>query len=322
MSKSKMATCESGGHEISSKGKVTYPSCERVKKKFFYKRICSIGLVLILLLSAVGCSGSDDSSTATSESDSNVANAEEVVKEEVVKEEVETREPVVVTVDSLMDALEENSLKASETYKDQYVELTGSLDVIDSSGNYIGLGRMDTDYGFITVRCDINEEHINQVLAMDKGDKVTVLGTISDVGEVMGYSLAVDEIVGGETAAAEGADEETAAVESADSNEPIVITVDELVDALKENALKASNKYKEKKVELTGKVESIDSSGEYFTLGIMSDEFSLDSIMCMIEEEHLNDVMEFQDGQTVTVLGTISDVGEVMGYTVKVETIN
>lgn len=87
--------------------------------------------------------------------------------------------------------------------------------------NCIRLGRMDTDYGFIT-----------------------------DVREIMGYSLTVD-------------------------------------------ALKASNKYKEKKVELTGKVESIDSSGEYFTLGIMSDEFSLDSIMCMIEEEHLNDGMAF-----------------------------
>lgn len=102
---------------------------------------------------------------------------------------------------------------------------------------------------------------------------------------------------------------------------PIVVTVDTLVDALSENALKASTTYKGKYVELTGKVTNIDSSGDYFSLGILSDKFSLDSVLCKISKDQMNTVSNFKTGQKVTVIGDINSVGEVMGYTLQVETI-
>lgn len=38
-------------------------------------------------------------------------------------------------------------------------------------------------------------------------------------------------------------------------------------------------------------------------------------------KNNLDAVSKFTDGQEVTVIGTISDIGEVMGYTLDVETI-
>ncbi|MEI6579180.1 MAG: hypothetical protein WCN92_06905 [Eubacteriales bacterium] len=102
---------------------------------------------------------------------------------------------------------------------------------------------------------------------------------------------------------------------------PIVVTVDNLVDALNENALKASNTYKGKYVELTGKLSTIDSSGNYFSLGVLHDEFSFDTVLCNIKKEHLNTVENFKSGQEVTVIGTITDVGEIMGYSLDIESI-
>lgn len=302
MSKSKMTTCKACGHEIYAKGKVTCPSCGKVSKKPFYKRGWFIGLVIIMILASVGGNESDETSSTALNDDSE--------KIEVTKME-EVKDPLIVTVDGLMDELDENALKASETYKNQYVELTGDLDVIDSSGDYIGLGRMNTDYGIITVRCKIKKEHQNQVLNMNKDDRVTLLGTIEDVGEIMGYSLKVDRIIGGEEAE----------IEMDELKEPVIISVDDLVDDLHENSLKASNIYKGKQVELTGKVVTIDSSGKYFSIGRMDDSFSLDTVYCGITSEHLQNVMELKDGQNITVIGTIENVGEVMGYTVKVKSI-
>ncbi len=105
------------------------------------------------------------------------------------------------------------------------------------------------------------------------------------------------------------------------TKEPLVITVDTLVAELRENALKASTTYKDQYVEVTGKLVNIDSSGKYFSLGILTDDFSLDTVMCYIKSEHLETVMEFQTGQKVTVIGTITSVGELMGYSIKIETI-
>lgn len=103
--------------------------------------------------------------------------------------------------------------------------------------------------------------------------------------------------------------------------EPMVVTVDQIVDDLKKNALSAANTYQDQYVELTGELVNIDSSGQYFSLGPLSDDFSFDSVLCNIKSEHLDQVMQFETGQQVTATGTITSVGEVLGYTLQVETI-
>ncbi len=102
---------------------------------------------------------------------------------------------------------------------------------------------------------------------------------------------------------------------------PIVVTTDNLIDDLRDNALKAASTYNDQYVELTGKLSNIDSSGKYFSLSKLADDFSFDSVLCRIDDNHLDTVMDFTMGQTVTVTGKITAVGEVLGYTMKVETI-
>lgn len=102
---------------------------------------------------------------------------------------------------------------------------------------------------------------------------------------------------------------------------PIVVTSDQLIADLRENALKASNTYKGAYVEVTGKLNNIDSSGDYFTISEINNKYSFDSIMCYVKEEHVQTVSNFKTDQKVTVVGTIKSVGEVLGYSLDVDYI-
>lgn len=117
-------------------------------------------------------------------------------EKEVIKEQDVIQEPkYVITVDKLMEDLNSNALKASNTYKGEYIELTGKLSTIDSSGCYFALGELNNDWAFITVLCRINEEHLGVVMELKEDQRVTVTGTITDVGGVLGYTLKVDKII-------------------------------------------------------------------------------------------------------------------------------
>lgn len=117
MKNNKMTKCKSCGHEISSKGKVTCPSCGMVNKKPFYKKGWFIVLCILILIGTISNSGSkDNTSTAVVNNDNEKVVVEEKV--EVIPEEVvEVKEPMVLTVDTLMNDLKNNALKASKIIK-------------------------------------------------------------------------------------------------------------------------------------------------------------------------------------------------------------
>lgn len=100
----------------------------------------------------------------------------------------------------------------------------------------------------------------------------------------------------------------------------LVVTAQQLIDDLEANALAASNTYKDKRVTVTGKVENIDASGDYFTIA-GTDEFSFTNIQVFIDESFIDTVSGFSTGQDVTVTGVITGVGEVLGYEIDAETI-
>ena len=94
-----------------------------------------------------------------------------------------------------MDALENNAASASDTYKDKYFEVTGLLSNIDSDGSYIDLTSLNDEWDIVGVTCMIqNDEQLEVVKKMSTGQEVTVKGKITDVGEVLGYTLDIDEI--------------------------------------------------------------------------------------------------------------------------------
>lgn len=156
---------------------------EKIKKPIYKKWWFIVGIILIIVIGAGGAlSGGEDKAPS---GDSNNT-AEEPADE--------AKTPTKVTVDELMSALEENALKASEKYNGMYVELTGELSSIDASGDYFSLLPANDDWAFTGVQCDIEEEHLDKVMEFKSEQSVTVIGTITDVGEVLGYWLDVESI--------------------------------------------------------------------------------------------------------------------------------
>ena len=151
-------------------------------------------VVLIILVGAIigAVAGESDS-----ESDKSAATATSSEKKETAtkpKGEAAPIEYTAVSVNDMMSDLDSNAMGASDKYKGKYLEITGKLTNIDASGEYINL-TADGDFEIIGVQCNIkNDEQKSKVASLTKGDKVTLKGKCTDVGEVLGYSFDIDEI--------------------------------------------------------------------------------------------------------------------------------
>ena len=129
---------------------------------------------------------------------------------------------------------------------------------------------------------------------------------------------------GGDSDTATPASSDTQNEEQAQSEsiEYTPITVGELNDALENNPAAASDEYKGKYVEVTGKLNNIDSDGSYISLTDPNDEWDIIGVMCYIQnDEQLAAVKQMSMEQEVTVKGKITDVGEVIGYAIDIDSI-
>ena len=172
--------CPTCGNEV-VKEAIVCPSCGialKKAKKPFYKKwwLWAIVVIAVIVITAPG------ENNKTTPATSNNTTQEQNI------------EYTAYTADQLIKDLNENALKAENTYKDQYVELTGKLSTIDSDGSYISLGSTDP-WEFTTITCYINNDtQLEKVMEMSTDDTVTVTGKIKSVGEVLGYSLDITEI--------------------------------------------------------------------------------------------------------------------------------
>lgn len=197
----KLITCKHCGSEIAATAKAC-PQCGGKNKKPIYKRGWFIALVIIVIIGIAGNMG------GTNESEQNLTNSDNTASSVTPDSDTtntetedtqtsEQNEPAIVytpyDVSVLMSDLDNNALKAAETYDDQYVTLTGRLSNIDSSGKYISIVPTDDEWAIIGVQCYIkNEDQKNAVMEMSVGDTIVVSGKITSVGEVLGYSLDID----------------------------------------------------------------------------------------------------------------------------------
>ena len=104
----------------------------------------------------------------------------------------------------------------------------------------------------------------------------------------------------------------TDATTSAEKKEVIYekVTAKELIDALQDNALNAKEKYKDKYVEITGKLNVIDASGKYITVNPIGDDFVLTGVQAYIKTDEQKQVVSgLSKGDKITVKGKIKDVG-------------
>ena len=192
MSNNKMTTCKTCGKEMAKSAKVC-PSCGAKNKKPFFTRPWFIAIVALIIIGAIASSGKSKSGNTTAVADKTNSNNSEV-KDTTAESTTIAIEYADYTVDDLMAQLEDNALKASNDHKGENVRITGKLNNIDSSGKYISLVP-NTDFAIIGVQCYIkNDETKTKVAELSKDSLVTLTGKITDVGEVLGYSLNIDNI--------------------------------------------------------------------------------------------------------------------------------
>lgn len=99
-------------------------------------------------------------------------------------------------------------------------------------------------------------------------------------------------------------------------------TVAEMIDELETNALSAEEKYAGQYVEITGKLDNIDSDGKYISVSPGRSDFELLDVQCyIITDKQKEKVKTLSIGDTVTVKGKITDVGEVIGYNLDIDSI-
>ena len=169
---------------------------EQKEKKKFPKWLIAIIVIVIIVAVAGTNADKDDSSNndATSTSSSNSAeNSTEQEEPEPTEEPIEYEK---VKVDKLEKDLSKNALNAKELYDGKYLEITGKINVIDASGDYIALAPLNEEYTIIsTIQCYVTEDNqVEKISKLSTGDKLTLKVKITDVGEVIKYSADIMEL--------------------------------------------------------------------------------------------------------------------------------
>ena len=160
------------------------PHCRKKQKSGILKWVVLILIIGVVIGAVTGEDKSADSTTKQTEATASDGQ----------KQESESIEYTSVSVNDMMDALNNNAMGASDKYKGKYLEITGKLTNIDAAGKYIDL-MADGDFEIIGVQCYIkNDDQKSKISSMSKGDTVTLKGKCTDVGEVLGYSLDITEI--------------------------------------------------------------------------------------------------------------------------------
>lgn len=199
MKQTKMIKCPRCGAEYPEGSTKFCAACgwQLPKKKKWWL----IPVIVVLAIAFIGSIGGSDDTDENASSSGDITNSNTQAgtntEEPVIEEEPEVViEYTPCTVGEMVNELNDNALRAETKYDDQYMEITGRLDVIDSDGKYISIYPIDDEWAFMGVQCFIeNDEQLDKVLEMNVGDIVVVRGKITAVGEVLGYQLDIDEIV-------------------------------------------------------------------------------------------------------------------------------
>lgn len=101
------------------------------------------------------------------------------------------------------------------------------------------------------------------------------------------------------------------------------VELQQMLDDLSSNALKAEKTYQDAYVEVKGKIKSFDSDGAYVSIEpVKADEWNFESVMCYIKNENQeNFLLEKSVGDTITVKGQVTSIGEVLGYSIDIDSV-
>ena len=136
---------------------------------------------------------------------------------------------------------------------------------------------------------------------------ILIIGVV--IGAVTGEDKSVDS-----TAKQTEATASDSQKQGSESIEYTSVSVNDMMTVLNDNAMGASDKYKGKYLEITGKLTNIDAAGKYINL--MADgDFEIIGVQCYIKnDDQKAKISSLTKGDTVTLKGKCTDVGEVLGY--------
>ncbi|MBU3226819.1 OB-fold protein [Clostridium algidicarnis] len=173
----KMVKCKACGKEIAS-GVNKCVHCGKDQRNFFMKHKIITAILVIIVIAGVGGSMSKGGDGTDSKDKTVATNTKKEEKAEKA-EKVEKVE-VTVTAAELVNAYEENEVKADKDYKDKLASITGKVNSIDvMAGKTFVVLSADKDFSITQVQCFFDDkEEVEKVSELKKGDEVTLEGKI------------------------------------------------------------------------------------------------------------------------------------------------
>ena len=186
---SKMVKCKVCGKEISKGAKC--PNCGKDSRCFVSRHkvltvIC--GLVIIGALGSVTGGNSNNKISDSKQTSVSVENSDDkqtsVSNENSNKKQMEPELSISAT--ELINAYEENEVKADKMYKGKIVEVNGIVDGINSGidDKAIVILSDGDEFSFNNIQCCIDDENQDKACELEKGQNVTIVGKAD--GEVIG----------------------------------------------------------------------------------------------------------------------------------------
>lgn len=102
------------------------------------------------------------------------------------------------------------------------------------------------------------------------------------------------------------------------------VNLQDMLDELKTNALRAEETYQDMYVEITGKIDVFDSDGKYVSiLPCDAPDWSFENVQCYLTDPaHKTFLLGKNVGDVVTIKGKVSSIGEIIGYHVDIAEIS
>lgn len=142
--------------------------------------LCIVAIIAIVLMYPDSFNGGNNPNTQTS---TQATEAQQIQYEKV-------------DLQTMLDELDANAMRAEEKYQDKHIEITGKISVFDSDGKYIAIVPCDAPkLSLDSVHCNLTDPtHKTFLLEKNVGDVLTIKGKVTTIGEIMGYSVKIEEI--------------------------------------------------------------------------------------------------------------------------------
>ena len=191
---SKMVKCKVCGKEISKGAKC--PNCGKDSRCFVSRHKVLTVICGLVIIGALGSITGGNSNNKISDSKQTSVSVEDSNKQTSVSNENSNKkqmEPELnISATELINAYNENEVKADKMYKGKIVEVNGIVDGIDSGIDDKAIVRLSDgdEFSFDNVQCCIDDENQDKACELKKGDNVKIIGKAD--GEIAGTPFIKD----------------------------------------------------------------------------------------------------------------------------------